>query len=112
MGEPDSVVVVLSTVPAEAASKLARTLVGEGLCACVNLVGNVQSTFYWKGELAEESETLAIIKTTRAKVDALLARLPQLHPYDVPEALVLPVERGLPAYLAWVGAEVSMARGE
>ena len=104
---------MLSTFPAnETAGHLARTLVDEQLCACVNLTAGVQSFFYWEGSITEQAEQLAILKTTRAKVDALLARLAELHPYDVPEALVLPIAQGLPAYLAWVTAEVSVPREE
>src|SRR4029077_2592263 len=109
MGEPASdVVVVLSTFPVgDRAAHLARTLVDERLCACVNLVGGVQSFYHWEGAIEEQHEQLAIVKTTRGKAAALIARRGELHPYDVPEALVLPVVTGLPAYLAWVVGETS-----
>lgn len=108
MAESDSeVVVVMSALPTgDAAAYIARTLVDERLCACVSIIGNVRSYFNWDGGPADDAEQLAIIKTTRGKVDALLARLPELHPNEVPEALVLPIVKGLPAYLAWVAAEV------
>lgn len=114
MAEPASdVVVVLSTFPAgEAAAHVARALVDERLCACVNLLGGVRSFFQWEGAIDEQTEQLAICKTTRERADALLARLAELHPYQVPEALVVPVASGLPSYLAWVAAEVRAARAE
>jgi len=110
---PNDVVVVMSTVPDNSgAAKLARILVDERLCACVNVIGNVQSYFNYDGGAADEAEQLAIIKTTRGKVDALLARITELHPYEVPEALVLPITTGLPGYLAWVVCEVSAPRDQ
>ena len=102
------VVVVLSTLPAdERGPALARALVDERLAACVNLVPGLRSIYRWDGAVHDDGETLAIIKTSRARVAALLARLPELHPYDVPEAIVLPVTGGHPPYLAWVGAETA-----
>jgi periplasmic divalent cation tolerance protein len=101
--EPAQVVVALSTFPSpEKAAEVARTLVTEGLAACANLVSAVRSIYRWQGELQEESETLAILKTTRAKVEAMKARLVALHPYEVAEVIVLPVEGGHAPYLAWV----------
>jgi periplasmic divalent cation tolerance protein len=102
------VVVVLSTLPAdERGPALARALVDERLAACVSLVPGVRSIYRWQGAVHDDGEALAIIKTTRARLPDLLARLPALHPYEVPEALALPVAAGLPAYLAWVAGETS-----
>ncbi|MBK9031792.1 MAG: divalent-cation tolerance protein CutA [Myxococcales bacterium] len=106
MAEPD-VVLVLSTVPDDdRGPALARALVDEELAACVNLVPSVRSIYRWDGVVADEREQLAIIKTRRDRVDALLARLVALHPYQVPEAIVVPVAGGHAPYLAWVGAMV------
>lgn len=105
MADTEDVVVVLSTFPPnDSAAQIARTLVSEKLCACVNLLPGVRSLFEWDDVIEDQEEQLAIIKTTRARVPALLARLPELHPYEVPEALVLPVSGGLAPYLAWVAA--------
>jgi periplasmic divalent cation tolerance protein len=96
-------VVALCTAPAgDQAAELARTLVGERLVACVNLVPGVRSIYAWKGELADEAEVLMVLKTRRDRVAALRERLPALHPYEVPELLVLEVADGLPAYLSWI----------
>jgi periplasmic divalent cation tolerance protein len=98
-----AVIVVFSTFPSEdKAADIARTLVSEGLCACVNLVPPVRSIYRWQGEICDERETLAIIKTTRERFDALRDRLVALHPYEVPEVIALPVEAGHPPYLDWV----------
>ncbi len=98
-----AVIVVFSTFPSEdKAADIARTLVSEGLCACVNLVPPVRSIYRWQGQLCDERETLAIIKTTRERFDALRERLVALHPYEVPEVIAIPVEAGHPPYLDWV----------
>ena len=98
-----SVIVVFSTFPNEdKAAEIARTLVSEGLAACANLVPPVRSIYRWQGELCDERETLAILKTTRERFDALRDRLVALHPYEVPEVIALPVEAGHPPYLDWV----------
>ena len=94
------VVVVVSTFPsADKAAEIARVLVDEGLAACVNLLP-VQSIYRWKGAVQNETETLALIKT--AEPDALIARLVALHPYELPEAIALPITSGHAPYLAWL----------
>jgi periplasmic divalent cation tolerance protein len=99
--------VVLVTAPdAEVAKTLARALVDERLCACVNLVPAITSVYRWEGEVQEDNEALLIIKTTDASVDALRARVEALHPYDVPEVIALDVTAGAEAYLGWVRKEV------
>lgn len=101
-----SVLVVFSAFPsADKAAEVSRTLVTEGLAACANLVGPVRSIYRWKGEVHDDSETLAVIKTTRETFDAMKARLVELHPYEVAEVIALPVEAGHAPYLDWVAAE-------
>ncbi len=102
-----AVVVVFSTFPGpDQAAEVARALVSEQLAACVNLVPAVRSIYRWQGELQDEAETLAVVKTPAERLDALTARLIALHPYEVPEVVALPVSGGSAPYLAWVGAEV------
>ena len=104
-----TVVVVLSTFPSEArAAEIARTLVDARLAACVNLVTGVRSIYRWQGAVEEASEVLAVIKTTSERVEALRSRLVELHPYEVPEVLALPVTGGHAGYLAWVASETTM----
>jgi periplasmic divalent cation tolerance protein len=103
------VVIVLTTMPAglgEAAAgdTLARTLVDERLAACVSLLAPMTSVYRWQGEVETAVEQQLVIKTARARVPALETRLRQLHPYDLPELLVLEAG-GASAYLAWVAAE-------
>jgi periplasmic divalent cation tolerance protein len=94
--------VVLVTAPPRRARALARRLVGARLAACASLVPGVRSIYRWKGAVEEASETLLVLKTRAALVPALEAAVRAHHPYEVPEFLVLPVARGLPAYLRWI----------
>ena len=100
-------VLVLTTIGADAgAAELARALVEEHLAACVNVLPAMTSIYRWKGGVEQDQERQIIIKTTRARVDALAARLRKLHPYEVPEFLVIGVSDGSDAYLAWLGESV------
>ncbi len=101
-------VLVLCSCPDDAtAAVLARQLVDERLAACVSRVPLTASTYRWQGEVVEAAEVLLLAKTTAAGQAGLTARLEQLHPYQVPEILVLDVADGLPAYLAWLAQETS-----
>ncbi len=103
-----AVVVVFSTFPpGERAAEVARTLVSENLVACVNLVPQVRSIYRWQGQLQDDTEMLAIMKSTRDRVGELTSRLAALHPYEVPEIIVLPVDGGHAPYLAWVAGETT-----
>lgn len=100
--------VVLSTFDSpDRAAEVARTLVSERLAACVNLVGPVRSIYRWEGTLRDDSETLAIIKTTSERFEAMRSRLVELHPYQVPEVVALAVDAGHAPYLAWVTGETT-----
>ncbi len=106
MTAPSAVRVVLVTVPdREGATTLARTLVEERLAACVNLLPGVHSIYRWEDEVASADEVLLVLKTRADRVDTLRRRVVSLHPYDLPEFVVLPVEGGLDGYLAWIRAE-------
>ena len=96
-------IVVLTTVPTEAIETLiAEALVTRGLAACVNALGPIRSVYRWKGEIQKDSERLLVIKTTRGRFDAVRDAIRELHPYEVPEVVALPVEQGLPEYLEWI----------
>ena len=101
-------VLVLTTLPADAdAAAFARTLVDERLAACVNLLAPMESVYRWEGEVQRDAERQLIMKTVRARVDALWQRVRELHPYDVPEFVVLPIVDGSDAYLRWLGDSTS-----
>jgi len=96
-------VIILTTVSSrEDAERIARTIVSEKLAACVSIVDGVSSVYWWEGRVEEEKELLLIIKTSIDKLLELTRRLREIHPYRVPEILVLPVAAGLPDYLTWV----------
>lgn len=100
-------VVALSTAPSpEKAAELAKALVEERLAACVNVLPGVRSFYRWKGELCDDTEALCVIKTRADRVEALRRRLVELHPYEVPELVVLEVTAGHPPYLAWLDESV------
>jgi periplasmic divalent cation tolerance protein len=103
----DHVIVAFSTCPDEATARaIAQTLVSERLATCVNRIAGLTSTYFWDGRLQDEAEILLIIKTTAARQAELAARLKALHPYELPELVVLPVTGGNEPYLQWVRSGV------
>jgi len=95
--------VVLTTFPADRdPAEFARTLVEEQLAACVNVLPPMVSTYCWKDAIETADERQIIIKTTRARLEELRERIDVLHPYDVPEFVVLAITEGSPAYLTWL----------
>jgi periplasmic divalent cation tolerance protein len=98
-------VVVLVTVGSRSeGEKVARQLVGDGLAACVNIVGPIRSVYVWEGEVAEDDEHLLIIKSRDELLAALEARVRELHSYEVPEVVALPITGGSVPYLEWLRA--------
>ena len=93
---------ILTTCPEEAVESLATGLLERRLVACVNVVRGVASRYWWKGKLEREDEALLLLKARAEDVHDVIDALRDLHPYDVPEVLALPVEEGNPAYLDWV----------
>jgi periplasmic divalent cation tolerance protein len=105
--QPPAVVLVLTTIAADAdAPALARTLVDERLAACVNVLPEMTSVYRWKGQVERDREQQIVIKTDAGRLPALEARLRELHPYELPEFLVVPAGGGSAAYLAWVRESV------
>jgi len=103
-------IIVLTTLAANAdASALARILVAERLAACVNVLPVMTSVYRWQGHVEEEQERQLVIKTDADQVTALAMRLRELHPYEVPEFLVLSVSDGSDAYLRWLRDSVGRA---
>jgi periplasmic divalent cation tolerance protein len=102
------------TVPdRDSAERIAHALVTERLAACVNIIPQVVSVYRWEGKVEQSEELLLLIKTTRqVRADLLRDRLLTLHPYDVPEFLLVPVASGLDKYVAWVTQSVGAMEGE
>jgi periplasmic divalent cation tolerance protein len=96
-----------STVEAE---RLADALVAERLAACVNVVAPLRSIYRWRGAVERADEVLLVVKTRRALVGRVSARIAALHSYDVPEVVALPIVAGARPYLAWLAAETSPPR--
>lgn len=104
--DADDIRVLLCTAPSqETAVTIARALVTDGLAACVNIVPHVRSIYRWKGQVCDEAEQLLVIKATAGRVAGLSARIHELHPYETPELIALPLVGGLVPYLEWVRAE-------
>ena len=100
--------VVLVTAPdAEVGARLARVVVEERLAACVNVVPGVRSIYRWQGAVQDDAEVLLVMKTRADRVDALGARVRELHPNVLPEVIALAAAGGSPDYLAWVRAEAA-----
>jgi periplasmic divalent cation tolerance protein len=91
---------------ADEAQRIGRTLVDERLAACVNLLGPCTSIYWWEGAVQQSAEVPALIKTTAARADALIARLTELHSYDVPAIAVWPIDRLPESFAKWVETEV------
>jgi periplasmic divalent cation tolerance protein len=101
----DAAVVLVACPDEPTAMAIARALVEEGLAACVSVSGEMRSIYRWRGTVEEARERLLVVKARADRLDALAARIVALHPYEVPELLALPVDRGLGPYLAWLRAE-------
>ena len=100
------VVVVLTTMPDDPrADEVATRIVDERLAACVNVIGPMTSMYRWKGAVEREMERQLVMKTTRDRLVALEARVRELHPYELPEFLVLTVEAASAGYAAWVAEQ-------
>ena len=97
-------VIALTTLPADAdAAEFGRTLIDERLAACVNLLPVMESVYRWEGKIEFEAERQLVIKTSRDRIGDLWDRVRELHPYEVPEFIVIPIMDGNEAYLRWIG---------
>ena len=100
--ENDCVVVWTTAAAGANALEMASLLVGERLAACVNVLPEMDSIYRWKGQVEVDRERQIVVKTTAARLATLKARLHELHEYEVPEFLVLPIIDGSDAYLKWI----------
>ena len=89
------------------AVEISKTLVKEKLIACSNILENMTSIYEWKGEICEESEVSLIMKTTKEKVKSLEKKILELHPYECPAVLHIPIEGGHESFLHWIKQQVS-----
>jgi periplasmic divalent cation tolerance protein len=98
-----AVLVIVSCPPTNAES-IAQPLVEQGLAACVTIVPSAKSIYQWKGELCKEEESLLLIKTDESQWQAIEKRIKELHSYEVPEILMVPIMAGHAPYLSWLTA--------
>jgi periplasmic divalent cation tolerance protein len=103
----DAMVVLCTCGNPEDAHRMGSMLVQERLAACVNILPAIQSIYRWKGEVEQSDEVLMLIKTTQARFETLRNRLKDLHPYETPEIVALPIVDGSADYLAWMRAQVA-----
>jgi periplasmic divalent cation tolerance protein len=102
----DKRLVLTTCASIEEARKIARALVDRQLAACVNIAPQIESVYRWQGKIETATEYLLIIKTTERAFDRLREALTQLHSYELPECIQLPIEDGSAAYLQWIGESV------
>lgn len=98
----DPAQLVYCSCPRDAAQALARTVVEQGLAACVNVLDAVQSVYRWQGELQQDEEALLLIKTRQSRLPAMQKALLAAHPYELPEIIAVPIEAGHAPYLQWI----------
>ena len=105
-----SALLVITNLPERAAAeRLADALVAKRLAACINILAPCRSVYRWRGAVQHEEEHPVLIKTTRAAYAELEVQIRAHHPYELPEIIAVPIERGLPAYLDWAAAETASA---
>ncbi len=98
--------IIYSTIDdIKAARRIANTLVEEQLAACVNIVPNIESFYRWKGKIEIEQENLILAKTVDENIEKTIERLKTIHPYEVPDIIVLPITAGLEEYLNYIKNE-------
>ena len=104
-GERDEIVIFVTTSSEEEAGRIGRDVVERRLAACANILGPIRSIFRWEGQVSEETERLLIIKSQRSRFEELAGRVKELHSYQVPEIIAVPIFTGWPPYLEWVRGE-------
>ena len=106
MTTPEETLLVLTNLPdADTAARVARLLVEQRLAACVSILSPCTSIYRWQDKMESAAEVPMLIKTTLLRYPALQAALTEAHPYVLREIIAIPLHKGLPAYLAWIGAE-------
>ena len=98
----ENIVVYMTASSEDEAVKIARILVDERLAACVNIIRGVRSIYRWEGKVEDEAEVMMVAKSTSERFGALEARVREIHGYDVPEVIAVPIVAGSEKYLAWL----------
>jgi periplasmic divalent cation tolerance protein len=103
----DTVFVYITAADASEAEVIARTVVEERLAACANILGSSRSIYWWEGELCDGEETALVLKTSSSRKRELVDRIKQLHSYDCPAIVCLPIADGNPDFLKWIRQETT-----
>ena len=101
----DAFFVYVTAATESEAELIARTVVEERLAACANQLGSIQSIYWWEGRVCEGEEVALVLKTAEERKDELVERIKQLHSYDCPCIVCLPIAGGNPDFLAWINSE-------
>ena len=109
MSTAETLLVLTNLPDADSAGRVARMLIDRRLAACVNILAPCTSVYRWQDAIETAAEVPVLIKTTLARYPELQAALTEAHPYELPEIVAVPLHEGLPAYLAWIGAETGTA---
>ncbi len=94
--------IVFVTAPRKYTRKISQVVIEEKLAACVNIIKKIESTYWWKGKIEKSKESLMIFKTNYAKVSSLIDKIKEIHPYEVPQIVVVDIETGNIDYLKWI----------
>lgn len=106
------ILVYVTTATTEEAKTIAKTIVKERLAACANILGDINSIYWWQGELCEDNEVSLIFKTRESLFTALAERVRELHSYDCPAIVALDLKNATPDYLAWIENETTTPNNE
>ncbi len=106
MEELAYIVLFITTPATEEAQRISRALLEQRKAACVNIVPRVSSLFWWQGKIDSARESLLIVKTTASQLNELVTLVKEIHSYDVPEIIAIPIVGGNQDYLEWIGKEV------
>lgn len=105
--ETNCVWIYVTAATREEALTIARTLVADRLAACGNVLAGITSVYRWEGRVNEDAEVSLVLKTTADRVEAVTRRVGELHSYECPCVVALPIVGGNPAFLAWIGEETA-----
>ncbi|MCK4723555.1 MAG: divalent-cation tolerance protein CutA [Dehalococcoidia bacterium] len=111
MEKEDNVVIFITTGTDEEAHKVAEVLLKHRDAACVNIVPRISSIFWWQGKLDSAQESLLIVKSKASLLSEIVKLVKEIHSYDVPEVIALPIIGGNPDYLEWIGKEIKHGTG-
>ena len=104
----DAILIITNLPDQASAEALAQQLVQERLAACVNIMPSCTSVYHWQNKVETAQEIPVFIKTTRQQYEAIELSIRSVHPYELPEIIIVPLAGGLPAYLDWVAAETTI----